>query len=151
VRSAFDPRRPPAANRAGVANRSSPIRSPAPSAISATESRCVARKDAGETGAIRNARSSTVRSRRWNRQKRFDEIPQCVGQQRDGHNRRSYLPHERHERRHRAGFVTPSKAHQPEALSHTNPYTRLTVPIRVISPVGLAFLQAMVHERIELF
>jgi hypothetical protein len=36
-------------------------------------------KDAGETGAIRNARSSTVRSRRWNGQKRFDEIPQCVG------------------------------------------------------------------------
>ncbi len=31
------------------------------------------------------------------------------------------------------------RLHQPEALSHTNLYRRLTVPIRVISPARLAF------------
>jgi hypothetical protein len=39
----------------------------------------------------------------------------------------------------------------PEALSHTNPYSRFTVPISVISPAGLAFIHAIVHERIERF
>jgi DNA-binding beta-propeller fold protein YncE len=43
-RSASDPRCLAVANRAGAANRSSPIRSPVPSATSATESRCAARR-----------------------------------------------------------------------------------------------------------
>ena len=47
-------------------------------------------ENAREARAIRDARPSTVRSRWWNGQERFDEIPQCVGQQHGGHNRRRY-------------------------------------------------------------
>jgi hypothetical protein len=44
ARSASDPRCLPVANRARVANTSSPIRSPAPSATSATESHCAGQR-----------------------------------------------------------------------------------------------------------
>ena len=35
--------------------------------------------------AIRDARPSTLRSKRWSGQERFDKIPQRIWKQRDGH------------------------------------------------------------------
>jgi len=40
---------------------------------------------AGQAGAIRHTRPSAVRPRWWKRQKRFDQFPQRIGQQRGGH------------------------------------------------------------------
>jgi len=46
------------------------------------------------------------------------------------------------------GIRQNHKAHQPEALSYTNSYRRLTVPIRAIAAAGLAFLHAIVCMRL---
>jgi hypothetical protein len=53
-------------------------------------------QDAHQAGAIRDARASTARSQRWNRQQRFDQIPQCIGQQHDSHTRTLVRPYGRH-------------------------------------------------------
>ena len=65
-------------------------------------------EDAGKTGAIRDARSSTVRSRRPNGQKRFDEILQCVRQQNGGHDPLTLLRPNEDVYRAIIGFVTRS-------------------------------------------
>jgi hypothetical protein len=74
------------------------------------------KEDAGEACTIRDSRPATVRSRRWNRQKRCDKIPQRVGQQHGGHKPRTLSCRtERVYAGHRARFVTRSKAlRQPE-------------------------------------
>src|SRR5436190_24377050 len=48
------------------------------------------KENAGQTRAIRNARPSAFGSTGWNRQERFDKIPQRIGEQRDGHGRPEY-------------------------------------------------------------
>ena len=48
------------------------------------------KENAGQTGAIRHARPSTLRSSRWTQQERFDKIPQRIREQRGGHNHPRY-------------------------------------------------------------
>lgn len=50
--------------------------------------------DAGETCTVRNARPPSLWPSWRYRQKRFDEIPQCIWKQRDGHTRSRYLADE---------------------------------------------------------
>ena len=67
-------------------------------------------KDAGETRAIRHGRPSPVRSWQWNTQKRYDEIPQRIGQQHGDHEPPKLpRPTELRLCRHPAGFVKPAR------------------------------------------
>jgi len=50
--------------------------------------------DAGETRTVRNARPPSLWPSWRNRQERFDEIPQRIWKQRDGHTRSRYLADE---------------------------------------------------------
>jgi hypothetical protein len=50
--------------------------------------------NARQASAIRNARPPTFGPSRWNRQERFDNIPQRIWKQRGGHTRSRYLAHE---------------------------------------------------------
>ena len=43
------------------------------------------KENASQTRTIRNARPSAFGSMGWNRQERFDKVPQGIGEQRDGH------------------------------------------------------------------
>ena len=45
------------------------------------------KENASQTRMIRNARPAAFESTGWNRQERFDKVPQRIGEQRDGHSR----------------------------------------------------------------
>jgi hypothetical protein len=50
------------------------------------------KENAGQTRTIRYARPSAFGSTGWNRQERFDKVPQRIGEQRDSHSRPEYRP-----------------------------------------------------------
>ena len=51
-------------------------------------------QNAGETRAIKDARPSAFRPRRWSWQERFNKIPQRIGKQCRGHTRSRYFADE---------------------------------------------------------